>query len=85
LRSGELVFEDLAQKQGLPSPAPYEIVWREFDNQLMQAGAVLGRGAKAPAGGGPYIEAEISAPARPSQKVSVWVRGGQVVGIERTW
>jgi len=85
LRSGELVFEDLAQKHGLPSPAPYEIVWREFDNQLMQAGAVLGRGPKAPAGGGPYIEAEIRAPARPSQKVYVWVRGGQVVGIERTW
>lgn len=85
VRGGELVFEDLAATHGLPSPAPYEILWREFDNRSGQAGAEIGRGPRVPAGGGPYRMAEIRAASRPRQKVYVWLRGQQVAGIERTW
>ncbi len=85
VRNGELVFEDLAAKHGLASPAPYDILWREFDNQKVQAGAEIGRGPQVPAGGGPYRLAEISAASRPRQKVLVWLRGNRVVGVERTW
>ena len=82
---GELVFEDLAAKHGLPSPAPYQMVWREFDNETGQAGPTLATGPHVPSGAGPYFMAEIGSASRPGQKVFVWLRGAQVVGIERTW
>lgn len=85
VRGGELVFEDLAAKHGLPSPAPYEIVWREFDNETGQAGPTLATGPRVHSGAGPYCMAEIGSASRPGQKVFVWLRGAQVVGIERTW
>ncbi|MGC8884552.1 MAG: hypothetical protein ACP5UT_17120 [Bryobacteraceae bacterium] len=85
VRGGELVFEDLAARHGLPSPAAYEILWREFDNETGQAGRVLAAGPRVPSGAGPYCMAEISSASRPGQKVFVWLRGAQVVGIERTW
>ena len=85
VRGGELVFEDLAAKHGLPSPAPYQMVWREFDNETGQAGPTLATGPRVPSGAGPYFMAEIGSASRPGQKVFVWLRGAQVVGIERTW
>ncbi len=85
VRNGELVFEDLAAAHGLSSPAPYEIVWRAFDNRNGQPGETLGRGARIPPAPGEYLMAEISGFARPRQTVRVWLRGRTVVGVEYGW
>jgi hypothetical protein len=85
LRGGELVFEDLAATHALPSPAPYEISWRDFDNAKVAPGAVLGGGPRIPAAASPYIMAEITAQSRPGQAVRVWLHQGRVVGVEYAW
>jgi hypothetical protein len=85
LRGGELVFEDLAARHGLPSPAPYKISWRDFDNATETPGASLGGGPRIPAAASPYIMAEITAPRRPGQAVRVWLHQGRVVGVEYAW
>jgi hypothetical protein len=85
VRDGELAFEDLAATHGLPSPAPYEIVWRAFDNQNGQPGETLGRGPRIPPAAARYLMAEISSSARPSQTVRVWLRARSVVGVEYAW
>lgn len=85
LRGGELVFEDLAATHALPSPAPYEISWRDFDNAKVAPGAVLGGGPRIPAAASPYIMAEITAQSRPGQAVRVWLHQGRVVGVEHAW
>jgi hypothetical protein len=85
VRDGELAFEDLAATHGLPSPAPYEIVWRAFDNQNGQPGEALGRGPRIPPAAARYLMAEISSTARPGQTVHVWLRARSVVGVEYAW
>lgn len=85
VRGGELAFEDLAALHHLPSPAPYEILWRAFDNIKDLPGETLGTGPRVPPAPGEYLMAEISSPARPRQTVRVWLRGRAVVGVEYAW
>lgn len=85
VRGGELAFEDLAAGHGLPSPAPYEISWREYDNAKEAPGAALGSGPRIPAATAAYVVAEIGSPRRPGQTVRVWLHQGRVVGVEYAW
>lgn len=88
IRNGELVFEDLGAKHNMPTGAPYQIDWKSFDNAAGTAVTqVAGAGSRLPSGAG-YWMAEVSSPARKTQKVRVYVRNTsapKLVGIERTW
>lgn len=85
VQGGELVFEDLAARHALPSPAPYGISWREFDNLQQSPGALLSKGPRLPRTAAGYLMAEIASPQRPGQTVRVWLRSGRVVGVEYAW
>jgi hypothetical protein len=71
-----LVWDDLSD-----SIRDATVHWYSFDNAT---------GAKTPAKAPPapgsgYAMAEIVSPSRPRQTIQVYVRGREVVGVERTW
>jgi hypothetical protein len=85
LRNGRLVYEDLAVQYGFRATRPYSIQWFEFDNNTGRRSAIAGAvGAERPPSGALYLAAELRTPAS-AATVTVYVRGGAVVGIDRTW
>jgi hypothetical protein len=73
---GALAWDDLSK-----SIRDAKVTWQSFDNKT---------GSKSPASGPPAVSAgyglaEIASPSRPKQTVQVYVRGREVVGVERTW
>ena len=84
VRAGKLAFEDLAVKYGFESPRNYSVEWSEFDNQTGKRTPITGAaGFDLPATASPICVAEIRA-ADPNKRVIVYLRGDQVVGIDRT-
>jgi hypothetical protein len=90
VRDGRLEFEDLAVSHKLASPREYTISWHSFDNEREQLAPIAG--ATGPAlppvalAGGPdqYFAAAIHA-GDPKRTVTVYLRQGGVVGIDRRW
>jgi hypothetical protein len=87
VRGGELRFEDLGAKYNFFPARAYQVQWFRFNNQTGQisplaaaAGFVVPRSAA-----GDYAVAEIQTPSAAGKLVRVYLRGEQVVGIDRTW
>jgi hypothetical protein len=88
VRSGELVFHNLAVDAGFtPGPA-YDWEWAHFDNTSGQVSGSISsanspRVPQVPADA--YVMATIRSAGDPNKTVRVYVRGAKVVGIDRTW
>lgn len=82
---GKLKWDDLARDSDLGGIGDVRVQWHRFDNvseaKLPIAGA---DSAKVPEGA-KYLAAELSSPARPKQTVTVYLRGAEIVGIDRAW
>jgi hypothetical protein len=84
VRKGRLTFEDLAVKYHFESPRRYTVQWSAFDN--LSGRKVLLAGASTfavPPPNSAIVAADIRA-AGMSKTVTVYVRGGQVIGIDRS-
>lgn len=85
VRNGKLEFEDLAVKFGFEGARSYSIQWSVFDNRTSRKVPIAGAATFAlPPTTEPYLAADIQA-ADPRKTVTVYLHGGQVVGIDRTW
>lgn len=85
VRNGKLEFEDLAVKFGFEGARSYSIQWSVFDNRTSRKTTIRGASTFAvPPSTEPYLAADIQA-ADPRKTVTVYLRGDQVVGIDRTW
>jgi len=83
VKNGELAFEDLAVKYHFQNPRTYTVAWFTFDN---------GSGAKTPIAAAsnfqlpraddPILAAEIHTD-DPKKAVTVYIRDGEVIGIDR--
>ncbi|HET8547163.1 MAG TPA: hypothetical protein VFL57_04125, partial [Bryobacteraceae bacterium] len=91
LRDGRLEWVDVAAAYGLGAALEIRIHWSEFDNERETVVPVSGEhSARLPdmrADG--YWMATLGSPARPNQRVQVYVRKRgertEIVGVERTW
>jgi hypothetical protein len=85
VRGGKLVFEDLAVKYGFHDRRTYAIQWSEFDNSANHSTPITGAmSMDLPRSRSEYLAADIHAE-DPQKCVTVYLRGGTVVGIDRTW
>ena len=85
VRGGVLEFEDLAAKYGFHAAREYVVDWSEFDNRLDRTRKLdRGRGFEVPRSASNYLAAEIRSTDQ-RQRVTVYLRGNQAVGIDRTW
>ena len=82
VRDGKLVFDDLAARYGFSAAHEYSAHWFEFDNQTGSRTAIPGSGFDLPHSASQYVGASIWAD-DPAKAVTVYLRGEQVVGIER--
>lgn len=84
VRERQLVFTDLAVRYGFRGPREYSVTWFDFDNQNGKKTPVAGAtGFALPPAAGQMRCAEIRTAASDHQ-VTVYLRGDQVVGIDRT-
>ncbi len=82
---GKLAFEDLAVKYGFHDARSYSITWSEFDNAANRKSPIPNAsGLDVPRTSSEYLAADIRAD-DPRKTVTVYLRGGTVVGIDRTW
>jgi hypothetical protein len=83
---GKLTFEDLAVHYGFHDPRRYTVAWSAFDNATSQkspiAGAVTFDVPRS--NGSAYLAADIRAE-DPRKTVTVYLRGSDVIGIDRAW
>jgi hypothetical protein len=85
VRNGRLTFEDLAVKYGFHGARKYSVTWSEFDNQTGRVRNLPGATTLAlPRSPAEYIVATIRSD-DPAKSVSVYLRGSEVVGIDRSW
>ena len=84
VRGGRLEFDDLAAQYGFRSARQYSIQWARFDNQSGAAAPITGAAASEVPRDSGYLRASIRAD-DPAKMVTVYLRAGQVVGIERSW
>lgn len=85
LRNGSLAFDDLAVKYGFAPARRYSVEWSVFDNRSMRKQAIAGATSFAvPRVRAEYLAAEIRS-GDPAKTVTVYLRGEEVVGIDRTW
>jgi hypothetical protein len=85
VRSGKLVFEDLAVKYGFHKRREYTVKWSEFENAAGRKAPIAGAATmNLPRARSEYLVADIQAD-DPQKTVTVYVRGEKVVGIDRTW
>jgi hypothetical protein len=73
--NGELAWDDLSN--GIRDA---KVTWKSFDNETGSTGPASG-----PPPAGAYGVAEIASPSRPKQTILVYVRSGEVVGVDRKW
>jgi hypothetical protein len=85
VRDGKLTFEDLAVRYGLHGARRYTVRWSVFDNATNEKTPIAGASFDVPrANGAAYLAADIHA--EDAQKtVTVYLRGNDVVGIDRAW
>jgi hypothetical protein len=85
VRGGWLRFEDLAVKYGFHATRQYSVQWSRFDNQANRKTPIAGATSFAvPHDRGEYMAADIRSE-EPEKTVTVYLRGEEVVGVERTW
>ncbi len=85
VRDGRLEYEDLAVKYGFRAARPYTITWSQFDNDTSRRTAIpFASGPAVPRSTAAYLAAELRS-GEPSKSVIVYLRGNEVVGIDRTW
>jgi hypothetical protein len=85
VRAGKLSFTDLAVQYGFHPARQYSVAWSVFDNRSGHRTAIAGAaGMDVPPAGAEYLAATIRAN-DPSKTVTVYLRDGKVVGIDRTW
>ncbi len=85
VQNGRLAFEDLAVKYGFHVEREYSVQWSEFDNQTGRVFRIPGATSLAvPRSPALYIVANIRSD-DPAKAVSVYLRGGVIVGIDRSW
>lgn len=90
VQSGELRWVDLGAKTGLLPAANVSLQWFSFDNEAEKKTPLGGQtSAKLPLVNGKsyegYYGVTITNTKTPSQTVDVYLRGNQIVGIDRTW
>jgi len=86
VRDGKLSFDDLAVRYGFHDARRYTVAWSVFDNATSRKTPIAGAASfDVPrSNGAPYLAATIQA--EDSRKtVTVYLRGEEVVGIDRTW
>jgi len=85
VRDGKLVFDDLAVKYGFEGARSYSVQWVAFDNGTSRRTPIAGAESfDVPPSPEPYLAAVIQAN-DPRKTVTVYLRGEQVVGIDRSW
>lgn len=85
VRGGQLAWEDLGAKLGYQPAAALALQWFSFDNDTDKKTPLAGQtSAKIPQSTG-YYGLTITNTAQPKQTIDVYLRGEQVVGIERHW
>jgi hypothetical protein len=85
VRGGKLSFEDLAARYGFRAARQYSVQWSHFDNAESRKTPIAGATTFAvPRGASGYLAADIRAD-DPKKTVTVYLRGDQVVGIDRAW
>jgi hypothetical protein len=85
VRDGKLAFTDLAVRYGF-HPAPrYRVEWSTFENRTGRRRPIAGAASfDVPQAAAEYVAASIRAD-DPRKTVTVYLRNGSVVGIDRTW
>lgn len=84
VRGGRLEFEDLAAEYGFHAPQRYSVAWSVFDNATGRRTSIPNATTfQVPAAHAEYLAARIHS-ADPDKTVTVYLRGRQVVGIDRT-
>jgi len=85
VRDGKLVFDDLAVKYGFEGARAYSVQWFAFDNRTSRRTPIAGAESfDVPPSPEPNLAAVIQAN-DPRKTVTVYLRGEQVVGIDRSW
>lgn len=82
---GRLQFDDLALKYNFIAAREYDIQWSEFDNETGRTTQIAAETSMRLPRTGDYLMARISSASDPQKIVRVYVRGGKVIGIDRTW
>jgi hypothetical protein len=84
VRNGELVFENLAVKYHFENPRSYTVQWFTFDNRSGGKAPIAGASSFAvPQGDAAILAANIHG-ADSTKTVTVYLRGGKVIGVDRT-
>jgi hypothetical protein len=85
VRDGKLAFDDLAVRYGFHAPRQYQIAWSRFDNNANRKTPIAGAaGFDVPNASSTYLAADIVS-GDPRKTVTVYLRGDQIVGIDRIW
>ena len=85
LRGSSLTFQDLAVQYGFHAPRQYAVQWSRFDNRANRKTPIAGATTFAlPRSDSLYLAADIRAE-DPRMTVTVYLRDGEVVGVDRTW
>jgi hypothetical protein len=83
--NGKLKFEDLAVRYGFHAARQYSVAWSRFDNNANAKTPIsVATGFDVPNASSQYLAADIRAE-DPRKTVTVYLRGDQVVGIDRAW
>lgn len=83
VRNGELKFEDLAVKYHFENPRMYTVAWSTFDNASGAKAPIPGASNfRLPRSAAPILAADIHGD-DPKKAVTVYIRGGEVIGIDR--
>lgn len=82
---GKLMWEDLSSEMEAGGVADVRVQWMRFDNATEAKTAIAGATSAAVPGQNQYLAAELSSLARPRQTVTVYLRGAEVIGIDRAW
>ena len=84
VRGGRLVFDDLAVDYAFRAPRPYTVKWSVFDNVARRQTPIPNAHSfEVPRASAQYLAAHIQAE-DPAKTVTVYLRGTEIVGIERT-
>lgn len=81
MEAGKLRWEDLGAKYGYIEEAQVDLAWFAFDNTKQTRTPA----ADASSAGGPYRGVTLTHRTKTTQKIDVYLRGDEVVGIERHW